>query len=203
MRKIKMIHGKAIGIAVACVVVAVSLMAAVGILPTAAQSAYSVSIVPAAQTVLPEETFFVDVVVDSGDRSLKSCHVEVEYDSVFAAADVTYTGLMGEDVLIEPGGGVDDGVIEYGLTRIADNEAEPVSGTLITIGFTVDPAVSHILEVNNVILMDENNENITNVDENNGQVTIPVGDCGRKGDFNGDGYIDFYDFVMFGLEYNT
>jgi len=203
-------HRKVVASIVVCLLAV--MMAVGGIMPPTAAALVppptAVSIDPDTRTVSPGDTFSINVLVDSGNYNLLACHVEVGYNAaVFAASAPVYQGLLGAaaDVLVEPGSGVVDGLVKYGVTRVAGvgNPAVPVNGALITIDFTVDPDAepdTYPLEVQNVILKDENNEDLPVDYVFDGEVVI---EGGEKGDFTGDDGINFDDFVSFGLAYNS
>jgi len=142
----------------------VTLVMTLGLLmaPAAVQAdpAASVSITPTPQTVLPGATFPVNVMVDSGTDLLQGCTVEVGYDTTaFDATSLTYDNLLGADVLVEPGSGINDvaGLVKYGVTRTAANyPPEAVSGRFIAMVFTVAPDAApgmYTLDVKNVQLV--------------------------------------------------
>ena len=198
----KMIRGKIVAIIVVCLL-------AVGVMPSVAQAdpALSVSISPDTQTVYPGGTFSVNVLVDSDVHMVRSCKVEVQYDStVFSTANdkVTYQDLLGPGgfggtVVFVPDSGVVDGTVKFGVGRLVSvNPADTVSGTLITIEFDVSSTAvedTYDLNLEGVRLKDENGDDIALTEEEiiDGEVVVEI----RKGDFNGDGNINFDDFDVF------
>ena len=136
-----------------------------------------VSIIPSSTTISPGDTFTIDVVIDSATNNVKVCHVEVSYDStVFTAGTITEAGLLGTNILTEPGSGASDGIVKYGLSRqlLAGNPAVPVSGTFISITFEVSQTASpdsYSLTID-ATLLDENKVPIPGVVENDGLVII-------------------------------
>ncbi len=136
----------------------------------------SVGIDPPTVSKSAGDTFSVDVVVDSGAYNLKASRVEVGYDTdALEATDYAYQNLLGTDILEEPGSGITDGLVKYGVTRMAGNLAEPVSGSLITIDFKVKEGASvgsYALDVKNVTLKDETGANIPGVVPSDGTVNV-------------------------------
>ena len=68
-----------------------------------------------------------------------------------------------------------DGLVEYGITRLAGNTPVPVSGTLISITLEVSDAASpgsYNLDLNNLMLVDENNDEIAATLDNDGTVIV-------------------------------
>ena len=163
----------------------------------------TMSIDPQSQTVAPGKSSSVDVVVDSSTHNLKACHVEVSYDpAIFTDVSVDENGLLGTDILTEPGSGATDGLVKYGVTRLSGNEPVPVSGDFITISFTVSDTAAtgnYALNVHSSVLKDETGATIPGVVENDGTLDITA----TKGDFDGDNDVDFDDFVAFGDCYGS
>jgi len=136
----------------------------------------SVSISPSSTTTSLGDSFTIQLVIDSTVYKLLACHVEINYDSnVFTAGTITEAGLLGTDILTEPGSGATDGLVKYGITRVAGNTPVPVSGTLISITFTVSDTASsgsYSLDLNNLRLKNENNNEIVQVVDHDGVVVI-------------------------------
>jgi hypothetical protein len=163
-------------------------------------SVVSVSIVPGNQAVPSGGNFSVDVEVDSAGIPITACNVTVTFDP-----DLTVTGLTGADLLGTFGidafyiPTVDVGEVSYGGVRIDGPVA--VDGDLVTIDFDVagDATGTYPLVVE-ATLRDASGDPIAVV-ENDGQVNIVTN--GRKGDFDGDGDIDIFDFVDFADAYGS
>ncbi len=155
---------------------------------------------PPSQTAAPGDTFAIDVVVNTADYSLRGCEVEVKYNSDVMS---TSTGQITENNLLgglEIGPNVENGRISYALA--SDTAVSDVSGSMMTIGFTVSETATlgntYDIAITKAELRDKNNEKISPVITDNGTVTI-----GRKGDFNGDREIGLSDFVEFAVVYNS
>jgi len=160
----------------------------------------SVSIEPSSQTVPAGGFFNVYVVVDSGGTPITACNVTVTF-----APDLTATGITGADLLGAFGldalylPAIDVGQVSYGGVRIDGPVA--VDGDFVTIYFDVAGAATGTYPlVVEATLMDANGDPIAVV-ENDGQVNIVT--FGRKGDFDGDGDIDIFDFVGFADAYGS
>ena len=142
--------------------------------PPPPPSGVSVSISPSSTTVSPGDTFTIEVVIDSATIKVQGCHAEVSYNStIFTAGTITEAELLGTNILIAPGSGASDGIVNYGVARILGNPAVPVSGTFISITFEVSqtaPPGSYSLDVE-AIMKDEIAVNTGNVD-NDGLVTV-------------------------------
>lgn len=134
-----------------------------------------VNVIPASITKSPGDSFTMQLVIDSTIYNLMACHIELSYDSsAFTAGTITEEGLLGTDILVEPGSGVTDGLVKYGLARILGNPAVPVSATFICITFEVSDAASpgsYSLNVE-ATLLDENNSEIAGVVTNDGLITV-------------------------------
>lgn len=141
----------------------------------------TVSIDPASTTVSPGDTFAVDVVVDSCTYNLTGCKVELIYNSsALEATNITEGTLFGSPALMEPGSGITDGLIHYGMSRATGEGNTPASasGTFITIEFEIKANASmgtYTLDLQNVELDDENNQSITGVGMNDGRVVVVSG----------------------------
>jgi len=137
-------------------------------------AAPSVSIDPATQEVVAGDTFTIDVLVDAGDYSLKGCMVEVSYDSdVMTTTEAQVTGY---DLLegLEIGPTVEAGTVTYSLASATAVPA--VSGTMMTIEFTVDEAATagtYDLTISTE-MRDEDNAEITPVTISDGTVTVAL-----------------------------
>ena len=158
------------------------------------------SIEPSSQTVPAGGSFSIDVEVDSGGIPITTCNVTVTFDPHLTATLLTGADLLGTaglDALYLPA--IDVGEVSYGGVRIDDPIA--VNGDFVTIDFNVDPAATGTYAlVVATTLMDSNGDPIAMVDSD-GQVNI--GTIGRKGDFDRDGDIDFFDFVQFADAYGS
>jgi len=134
-----------------------------------------VSISPSSITISPGDTFTIEVVVDSATNNVQGYHVEISYDStVFTAGAITEAGLLGTNILTEPGSGASDGLVKYGLARISGNPAVPVSGAFISITFEVSQTASpgsYSLNVE-AALLDESLDEITGIVHNDGLVIV-------------------------------
>ncbi len=145
-----------------------------------AAAAPSVSVSPASTTDLsPDDTFSIDVLVDSVDYNLRACTLDLTYNSTaFTVDSVTYKDLLGAstDVLESPDTGRTDGRIRHGIARkTAVNPSEPESGTFITVNFTVNTETAegtYALQLSNVSLKDENNDVIPGVEVTDGNAIV-------------------------------
>jgi hypothetical protein len=164
----------------------------------------SVSIVPGNQMVYPSGSFNVNVVVDSAALPVKGCEVTVTFDASYltatAATGYNLLGTAAETLRLGPM--IPNGEVSYSVVRTAGNDPAAVAGDFITIDFNVDPAATGTYSLTiEATLLDENNIPIAGVVENDGQVNIDTN--GRKGDFDGDGDIDIFDFVQFADAYGS
>ena len=154
----------------------------------------AVSINPSTQTVAPGGTFTIDAMLDATGYSLKGCGVTVTFDdSVLTTNSGQLTGhnlLGGLDI----GPSIVDG--NKATYSMASSTAQAdVSGSIMTIEFDVDgtaPQGTYDFTISNVELRDQNNDLISPVTLSHGTVTI-----GHKGDFDGNGCFELYDFVEF------
>jgi len=160
----------------------------------------SVGIEPGTQEVRAGETFEINVVVDAADYVLMGIDVEVSYDSEAMStseAQVTKHNLLGG---MEIGPTAKDGKVGYALVNTTPQAG--VSGSVMTIEFSIaeNASVSYHLTITKADLANENGEIISGVVTNGGMVTVVTG---RKGDFNGDGDINIFDFVLFAAAYGS
>ena len=171
-----------------------------------AAAAPSVSVSPASTTDLsPGGTFSINVLVDSLTYNLRACTLDLTYDSTaLSVVSVTSGDLLGTAVLQSPDTDTtDDGSIRYGIARTGVNPSVPVSGAFITVNFAVKSGAAdatYTLDLCEVTLKDENNDAIPGVVVTDGTATVEVGE---KGDFDGDGDVDFDDFVDFAAAYGA
>ncbi|GAI12678.1 unnamed protein product, partial [marine sediment metagenome] len=163
----------------------------------------SVSIEPSSQTVAAGGSFSVDVVVDSAGLLVKGCEVTVTFD-----ADLTATAAIGYDLLgtaaetLRLGPMIPNGEVSYAVVRMTGNDPATVAGDFMTIDFNVDPAAAGSYDlIIEAILLGADGLPIPGVVENDGQVNIVTN--GRKGDFDGDGDIDIFDFAYFADAYGS
>ena len=163
-------------------------------------SVASVSIEPDTQEVAAGGTFNIDVVVDSAGIPIATCDVTVSFDADLAATGLTGADLLGAegiDALYIPT--IYVGEVVYAGARIDGPLA--VNGNFVTINFDVDPDATGTYDlVIDATLLDEGDNPIAVV-KNNGQVDI--GTSQRKGDFDGNGVIDIYDFYQFANAYGS
>jgi len=167
-------------------------------------AAASVSIEPQSQTVAPSGTFNIDVWVDAAGRDLNGIDVAVRYNSnvmTTSVADVEAHNLVGGLEMgpeVNEVGGV--GEVTYALAS-ADAVAD-ISASVMTIQFTVDedadPTV-YPLTITKADLSDLGGI-WGDTETNDGTVTVVIG---RKGDLDGDGHIDIFDFVLFATAYGS
>jgi len=134
------------------------------------------SIIPNSTTISPGDTFTIEVVIDSATNNVKSCEVEVSYDStVFTAGTITEAGLLGTAAeTLRLGPTIDNGEVSYAVTRLSGNPAVPVSGTFISITFEVSQTASpdsYSLTIE-AMLVGADGLAIPGVVENDGQVNI-------------------------------
>jgi len=171
--------------------------------PTSQIGACVVSIVPETQMVAAGGSFSVDVEVDSQAFLVKGCEVTVTFD-----ADLTATAAIGADLLgtaaetLRLGPMIPNGEVSYSVVRMPGNDPAAVAGDFMTIDFNVDPAAAGTYSLTiEATLLGADGLTIPGVVENNGQVNIVTN--GRKGDFDGDGDIDIFDFVDFADAYGS
>ena len=136
----KVIKGKILGIAIACLLVASLIGVAGAVAPaTLAQDAAAVGIDPAdSGEVNPGDSFTVDVMVNAGGHDLNGISIEVQYDATAmatSAGQVTGHNLLGG---LEIGPDIDDGSVTYDLASGAGQAG--VLGSVLTIEFTIDAA---------------------------------------------------------------
>ena len=170
----KVIKGKILGIAIACLLVASLIGVAGAVAPaTLAQDAAAVGIDPAdSGEVNPGDSFTVDVVVDAGGHDLVGISIEVQYD---AAAMATSAGqVTGHNLLggLELGPDIDDGSVTYDLASGAGQAG--VLGSVMTIEFSIaeNASGSYDLTITRADLVNENVEIISAVVTNNGLITV-------------------------------
>jgi len=92
------------------------------------------------------------------------------------------------------------GEVKYSLASVV--AVADVDASLMTITFTMEPDAEpgdYDLTITKADLVDENLAPVV-VETNDGTVTVGIG---RKGDFNGDGHIDIFDFVLFAAAYGS
>jgi hypothetical protein len=179
------------------VTVPVTLTVTTGVAP-------SVSIEPPSQTVAPGGVFNIDVWVDAAGRDLLAFDVEVQYNSnamITSVADIEAHNLLGG---LEMGPEVNEagGVGEVTYVLASADAVAGVDASLMTITFTMEPDAEpgdYDLTITKADLVDENLAPVV-VETNDGTVTVGIG---RKGDFNGDGHIDIFDFVLFAAAYGS
>jgi len=175
------------------VTVPVTLTVTTGVAP-------SVSIEPGTQEVRAGETFQINVVVDAADYVLMGIDVEVSFDSEAMStseAQITKHNLLGG---MEIGPTVKDGKVTYALVNTTPQAH--ISGSVMTIEFSIAENASgfYDLTITRADLVNENGEIISGGVTNDGTVTVVIG---RKGDFDNDGDIDIFDFVLFAAAYGS
>jgi len=144
---------------------------------SAATAATVVSVQPPTQDAAPGATFSVNVNIDSGSDNLHAAHVELNYDAnVLNASSVTAGNLMGTGILIEPGSGITQGKVKYGIARTtASNPAAPANGTFITVEFQVKSSAqagTSMLDLVAVNLKSSATTTIPSPQMKDGQVTV-------------------------------
>lgn len=142
-----------------------------------AVAAGEVSVVPSTLTVSPGGTFTVNINADSGSSNLQAASIELNYDAnVLNASSVTAGNLLGTGILTEPGSGITQGKVKYGIARTtASNPAAPANGTFITIEFRVNsnaPAANYTLDLVNAVLKTSATITIPSPQMKDGQVTV-------------------------------
>jgi len=179
------------------VIVPVTLTVTTGVAP-------SVSIEPQSRTVSPGGTCDIDVWVDAAGRGLAGIDVAVQYNSdvmTTTVADVEAHNLLGG---MEIGPEVTEaaGVGEVAYALASGAAVAGVDASIMTITFTMDPDAEpgvYPLTVSKADLSDLGGT-WGDTETNDGTVTVTTG---RKGDFDGDGDIDIFDFVMFAAAYGS
>jgi len=179
----KLIKGKVLGIAVACLLVA-SLVVA-GVLPattTLAQEAPSVSIEPPdSGEVDPGDSFSVDVVVDAAGRDLICYELGVQYNSnvmTTTEGDVDFHNLLdGWEVTKRVTEDAGVGLVEYTVFTMPDAPVSGIDESAMGIEFTILPGAApndYAIEVVTAWLLDAGGvfeDTVTN----DGTVTVPDG----------------------------
>ena len=122
------------------------------------------AIKPTSASVYPGENFSINVLADSSTCKLKNCKLNLSYNSsIFEVTAITEGNLLGYPTLIEPGSGVYDGLIQYGITRAAGNPPVSSLGIFISVEFMVKNGASpgtYPLNLYDVVLNDENDNPI-------------------------------------------
>ncbi|MBU0777459.1 hypothetical protein KKF82_04285, partial [Patescibacteria group bacterium] len=142
-----------------------------------AVAAGEVSVVPSTLTVSPGGTFTVNINADSGSSNLQAASIELNYDAnVLNASSVTAGNLLGTGILIEPGSGITQGKVKYGIARTtASNPAAPANGTFITVEFQVKSSAqagTSMLDLVAVNLKSSATITIPSPQMKDGQVTV-------------------------------
>jgi hypothetical protein len=156
---------------------------------------------PAAQTILPEETFCIDILVNSDTHTVKTVGFQLTYNGTWFMIDsFTYENLLGSSVLQlgAPSAGDDSGFINYAVSR-TDGGADPENGNLVTICFTAKPGTpeaTYPLDIHDVILVDGTDAIISGVTLVDGEVTLNP--CGNDPDVNDDGKVNVLDMILVG-----
>jgi len=166
----------------------------------------SVSIEPPSQTVPPGGAFNVDVWLDAVGRNLNGIAVAVQYDSNVMTTSVAH--VEGHNLLggLEIPAAVNEaaGVGEVTYSLASGTAVGGIDASVMTITFTMDagaaPATYDLTVSRGTLIEPPDATEIAGVETNDGTVTVGIG---RKGDFNGDGAIDIFDFVLFAAVYGT
>jgi PKD repeat protein len=159
----------------------------------------TIKVQPSTKTVSPGDSFDITIYVNSNTSDLLLVDLQLHYDNtVFTFDGYTYEGLLGSqlDVLEIVGGDADTFV--YTVTRKAGNTPVPVSGTLLTLDFTVDsgaPLGDYQLDLEDV-LRDGTGALIPDVTVLDG--TITVQQPTKTPDVNSDGHINVLDMILVG-----
>jgi len=180
----KLIKGKILGIAIACLLVASLVGAGILPAPTLALNAPSVSIVPEAQEVEAGGTFDIDVWVDAAGHNLNGIDVAVQYDSnamTTSVADIeAHNDLLGPEAMVPPGyPKVTDGEVRYALASAT--AVGGVDGSVMTITFTMDAGAGpgdYPLTISRADLADLITGIWEDTETNDGAVTIPGAPAG-------------------------
>jgi PKD repeat protein len=159
-----------------------------------------VQVNPIHQTISPEETFCVDIMVNSDIHTVTTVGFQLTYNGGYFMVDsFTYEDLLGTSVLEmgTPASGDDSGLINYAVSR-TDGGADTENGKVATICFTAKPgapAGTYPLDLSDVILVD-GSEAITGVTLVNGEVTLNP--CVNDPDVNDDGNVNVLDMILVG-----
>ena len=164
----------------------------------------SASIEPETKEVRAGETFDIDVWVDAAGRDLYGFDVAVQYNSdvmTTSLADIAAHNLLGG---FEIGPAVNEaaGVGEATYAVAGGTPVAGINASVMTITFTMDAAAGpgvYPLTITKSDLSDAGGK-FGDTEANDGTVTVVIG---RKGDFDGDGYIDISDFVSFAIAYGS
>ncbi len=136
-------------------------------------SAQYISVSPQTSHENPGDSFTVTVEVNSTSHNLRSVRLDLFYNlTVLEVSDVEVENdLFGSSYLTEPGSGVDNGKIHYGIARTTT--PTPASGTFLTIDFEVKSDASdgiYTLDLDGY-LYDESGDSIPN-ETNDGFVVV-------------------------------
>ncbi len=139
-------------------------------------SAQNISITPLTQDVQSGQQFYIGVNINSFNDTVQFAHVEVDFPAAnMTALTITYNNLMGGYVAVEPGSGIQNGKIIYGISLTSGN-ATAVSGTFITIGMVPTNTANgtSLINLSNVDIMNTTVNHLTASDFNltNGSVNI-------------------------------
>ncbi len=159
-----------------------------------------VQVYPAADTIQPNATFCMDILVNSDTQLVRTVGVQITYnDTWFTYHSHTYADLLGASVL-QVGGDNGAGLIDYGVSRQPGNTAAAVNGNLVTICFTVNPGapkgVDFPFTIQAVNMLDQDGIAISDITLVNGTRTIPS--CENDPDVNDDGSVNVLDMILVG-----
>jgi hypothetical protein len=162
-----------------------------------------VQVNPSAQTVTPDETVCIDILVNSDTLDVRTIGIQLTYDSTWFTVDsLTYQNLLGTTVI--PVGGDDGaGLIDYAVARQTGNPAAPVNGIFVTICFTINPGAPdgiYPVDILDAYLLDQDGLLIAGVTFVDGDITIQA--CVNDPDVNDDGRINVLDMIRVGQHWN-
>jgi len=156
---------------------------------------------PTGQTIMPSESFCVDIMVDSDPHTVKTVGFQLSYNGTwFTVQSFTYENLLGASVLEmgTPSMGDDSGLINYAVSR-TDGGADMENGKIVTICFTSKPGTpegTYPLDIHDAILIDGSSAAISGITIVDGEVTINA--CANTPDVNNDGKVNVLDMILVG-----
>ena len=162
-------------IVVLCFVFSMALCIAA--IPALADPSPVVSVSPASQTVGPEDSFSIDIIVDPDGEWLSAGQLYFAFNvSVMQVDSVTAGDLFGANYNVV-GPFVDNtaGTVEYSIARQGATTEPTPTGTFATITLTVNedaPGGTYALDITDIGLLDENFAEIVGIVINDGSVTV-------------------------------
>ena len=136
-----------------------------------------VTIEPSILSVDQENDFCIQVHMNSNGHAVRTAGFQLTYPTIFTVKNLTYENLLGTNVLPvgAPSPGDNSGFINYAVSR-TDGSADPENGALANICFTAPgtPGESYSLDLHDVILLDDNDEILTDIGLTDGTITVNI-----------------------------